>query len=380
MIDIENTKLVIKFRNIFADSSVLLKIREYENIRGRKVFWLTSLAILIVGLLLQIIVAGIFNKPGSHLFASDIYYIWVEGVKLAHHQDPYKRILQGNIEINAKYPTYLPFYYIFVALVVDLGYGSFTTWIYVIRIFSMIFFFLITFNIFLIFYTKSYSLSIFAVLFWMLNRWTLYILYTVSVDFAPLFFLILSLQQFEERPNLSLFLFGTSILMKHMAIILTPLYLLMIARKSNGKISKIQQLFCKDVMIASIKVAIIPFLISLPFLIWSPWGFIYSIAFSLTRLPESSFQSSSLDAYISPDRIAIMGVLLKIPILLMIFVVLIVTNRGHISMKISAFLIMTVFLDFNAVLFDQYMVWNVPLMLFAVLEFIEKLKSTNNEV
>ena len=374
MIDFEKTRLAIKFRNTFTDPPFLLKVREYENVRGKKVFWMTTIAIILMGLILQLLVAGILNKPRSGLFSSDIYYIWIEGVKLANHQNPYARILNGSKEVNAKYPTYLPFNYLFVAALVELGYGSFTDWIFIFRLFSMVFFFLITFNLFFIFYKKSYSLSLFAVLFWMFNRWTLYILFSVDVDFAPLFFLILSLQQFEDHPNFSFYLFGISIFMKHMGIILIPLYLIMVTQKSNGAITRIQNLFSKDMITAGIKMAIIPFIFSLPFFIWSPMGFVDSIAFSLTRLPDTSFKASSFDAYLSPNRMALVGVLLKLPIVLMILVVLIVVNRGHISMKIGAFLIMSVFIDFNAVLFDQYLVWNVPLMLIALHDFLEMMR------
>ena len=166
MIDFEKTRLAIKFRNTFTDPPFLLKVREYENVRGKKVFWMTTIAIILMGLILQLLVAGILNKPRSGLFSSDIYYIWIEGVKLANHQNPYARILNGSKEVNAKYPTYLPFNYLFVAALVELGYGSFTDWIFIFRLFSMVFFFLITFNLFFIFYKKSYSLSLFAVLFW----------------------------------------------------------------------------------------------------------------------------------------------------------------------------------------------------------------------
>ena len=41
----------------------------------------------------------------------DIYYAWVEGGRILNGENPYGRVLAGNMRDNDKYATYFPVFY-----------------------------------------------------------------------------------------------------------------------------------------------------------------------------------------------------------------------------------------------------------------------------
>ena len=40
----------------------------------------------------------------------DVYYIYLEGKRIIDGENPYERILEGDMRINKKYPTYFPLF------------------------------------------------------------------------------------------------------------------------------------------------------------------------------------------------------------------------------------------------------------------------------
>src|SRR5262245_46803293 len=60
---------------------------------------------------------------------SDTYYSWIEGRRILRGQNPYERILHGNMEENQKYSTYFPLFYELSALVQTAGIRQYYPWI-----------------------------------------------------------------------------------------------------------------------------------------------------------------------------------------------------------------------------------------------------------
>ncbi len=65
--------------------------------------------LLITSALLLVLLAGSvlldpLIKP-HNMDGEDIYYSWIEGGRILHGENPYARVLQGDMQNNSKYAT-----------------------------------------------------------------------------------------------------------------------------------------------------------------------------------------------------------------------------------------------------------------------------------
>jgi Gpi18-like mannosyltransferase len=320
--------------------------------------YIALLFITLIGILLQII----YSASTSDLFEiEDIYYVWLEGDRLASGNNPYEYILDGNLVVNEKYASYLPFYYLLGAFIQSLGFTTFGNWIVFFKFFSGIFFLLIAYTLFLVFRNKSFGFALFASAYWIFNHWTIYVIYVVHIDFAPVFFLLISLLYLDKKENLSLFSLGLSLSMKHLAMFLIPLYLIHIYKKNDSH--DLRSLYSP-----AIKIISIPTALSMPFLIWNFKGFMLSMIFSGTRLQEEAYDQIS--SHIDSDFVFIVGIIARLGM----FTLMLVVYRFYIADKIgtflTAFLIITMFIEFNVFTFEQYNVWRAAILPLALFEII----------
>jgi Gpi18-like mannosyltransferase len=294
----------------------------------------------------------------------DIYYVWLEGKRLLAGENPYARILLGNMRENDKYATYFPLFYWLSALTQLLGFRDYSTWLafwrpvflmFNIGIAGLIFSRLNKNNLF--------TVGLFAALFWLLNRWTLHVTQIAHIDFVPVFFLLSSLITFKRYRYTSLLLFSLSLAFKQIAVFLIPLYLIWVWQATERE--KV-----KNVAIALLIILSIPLITSIPFLLWNAEGFFKSILFSATRNPGGHFNVSSLDVFIGEIFPGFVGLKAKLPMLFLMGLVYLSALRGKIGIYMSALLTLSVFVDFNSVLFRQYFVWTVPLLPLALCDFV----------
>ena len=148
-------------------------------------------------------------------------------------------------------------------------------------------------------------------------------------------------------------LFSLSLAFKQIAIFLLPLYLIWVWQSSEDN-----QL--KDTLIALLLILSIPVITSLPFISWNAEGFFKSILFSATRNPSVHFEVMSLDALIGLEIPEFIGIKAKSPMLFMMSLVFLSAIKRQIGIYTSVLMIMSVFVDFNSVLFNQYLCWIVP--------------------
>ena len=85
------------------------------------------------------------------------------------------------------------------------------------------------------------------------------------------------------------------------------------------------------------------------------------------RFAFSSFSAPSLDDFLDWN-----GILGRVPLLILLVSVYWFVCSSQIALYTGAFLIMSIFIGFNSVLFVQYMVWLVPLTLLLILDLKEK--------
>jgi hypothetical protein len=291
----------------------------------------------------------------------DVYYAFVEGQRILHGENPYERVLTGDMRTNDKYATYFPMFYELSYVSQSLGLEQFADWLRFWRRIFIIFNFGIAVLLYYLFWRSNMIwLGFFAAAFWLFNRWTLTVMHTVNIDFLPIFFLVASLVVFPKNKNLGLFLYSLSLALKQIAIFILPLYLVWIWLSTEK--DRVWELLKASLMIGSV-----PFLTSIPFLFWNMRGFLLSVLFSVTRFPDRHFAAYSLD-----DFLGWSGVIARAPMFALFVIVYWLCASRHIGRYTSAFMVMMTFISFNSVLFIQYIAWLIPLVPLIALDLKEQ--------
>ena len=345
--------------------------------RLQRVAYLPSTPVLI--LLLAIMTSGvlvnlrIWDYPSPR--KEDIYYTYLDGQRLLQGENPYARVLSGDMRVNEKYSTYFPIFYGLSGLVQRLGLEDFPTWLSFWRVIFMLFNLSIALLLFWIAGSAPaaadqrtarghwVALAAFSALFWLFNRWTLHVSQTADIDFIPLFLLLLSLYLFPRHRITSFLLLGVSLGVKQMGIFLVSLYLIWSWQAGGEHRSR-------AAITAAIWIAAIPLLTSLPFLAWNSEGFIRSIAFSATRDPSVAFEVYSLDTLLG-----IFGLRGKLFMLALLALLYWAAGKEKIGAYTAALLVMGVFVFFNSVMFTSYLMWLVPLMPLAAVDLLNRSRS-----
>jgi len=299
------------------------------------------------------------DQIGTPIEQQDIYAVYLEGQNLLNGVNPYTRIT--SLEASggkSMLPTYLPIMYYGSWATQRLGLREFSLWLDVWQGIFLLFNLAVAYSLFHAgyFVYGSRMLGIFASLLWLFNRWTLYVTTVFQFDFIPVFLLVISLGLLPRNRLASYLLFGLSLAVKHVAILLIPVYLIWAWRSSDE--GRLRQL-----VIGALAIGTIPFLASLPFIALDPLGFFSSLWFSVARLPGTHMGALSLDALLGW-----VGNAAKLPMLGLMLLIYWITWKGRLSYYATALLVMLVFLDFNSVLFNQYMVWTAPLIALTVME------------
>jgi hypothetical protein len=287
----------------------------------------------------------------------DIFYSFREGQRILNGENPYARVLTGNMRDNDKYATYFPLFYELSYASQALGLDQFATWIVFWRRVFIVFNLGIAALLFYAFWRYELEwLGIFAAAFWLFNRWTLTVMSIVHLDFLAIFFLVASLVAFPKNKWLAFLLYGLSLALKQIGIFILPLYLIWVWLSVDKD-------RVKEILKASLLIGIIPFIASIPFLIWNAKGFFMSVLFSVTRVGSGRFSVLPLDAVMGWN-----GAIGRLPMLLLFMAIYWFCFSRYIGRYTGAFLVMSVFIGFNTALFVQYLLWLVPLTLLLLLD------------
>lgn len=337
-----------------------------NNLLSRRVLLIAS---FFVFLLLVVLAREVNQAIPEPLFENqDIYYSYLEGRRLREGKNPYARVLEGDMLENQKYATYFPVFYELSFVSQNLGLKQSFAWIAFWKVIFVIFEFAVGFLLYAALAQRRLEwLGVFAAGFWLFNRWTLKVVEMSNLDFIPIFFMLLSLLLFPRHKWWAIFLFSLSLGFKQIAIFMAPLYLIWIWRAAT------EQTRWKDLALATLLIVSVPLVSGLPFLFWNAEGFIKSIVFSATRYGSNQFDIPSLDQIMGWQ-----GVSARLVMLALMGAVYVAAWRGYGKKYFAAFLVMTVFLDYNAVLYSQYPAWVAPLVPLVLLDF-ERPEFTGDE-
>jgi hypothetical protein len=294
--------------------------------------------------------------PKSDPVQEDIYNVFLEGQRILTGVNPYARILEGNMRINQKYPTYFPLYYEASYLTQKLGFTDFDSWLRVwLKIYKG-FYFLVALLLYAALAAKrKWWQGTAAAGFWLFNRWTLYVITTSNFDFLPIFFMLAAFILYPKQKWLAVFLLSVSLGLKQIAIFVAPLFVVWVYLEEKNHWKGIKQALMAAVVIASV-----PLISSIPFLAWNLEGFVRSIAFSATRFPgtHTNLAVNSLDALLGWE-----GLAARIPMGLLLLAVYWFAYWDAAKRRyLQGVFIFVIFVSFNAVLFNQYFTWLISLV------------------
>ena len=317
----------------------------------------TVLLLLGIGLVIAtIVIHHLWGLRGAErLTSKDIYYVWEEGKAIADGINPYARIIGKSLRDNNKYPTYLPLSYYFVAVLDWLGIQSFVDFIRVWRPFNLFCHLGIGIVTFSIYYQQRKPISgLIACSILLLGRWSAYIVNVQHLEFAAILPLLLAGQQLNRRPNFSALMFGLSLCIKHIGIILLPSFLLGLG---SGSFSGDKHCKRKQLLTYSVISLAIPLIISVPFLLDQPSGFLLNVLFSTTR--DFGDHGSA-----TGTRMILTGAdgtrLLMVALIIMNWIA---QAKEKVNFWFTSTITLLIFLQFNAVIFAQYYIWIASFLL-----------------
>jgi uncharacterized membrane protein len=328
------------------------KMKKYKQVFG----WIILAAILGIYTWFQI---SLWDYPRYEI---DMVYLYQDGYRILNGENPYSRILQGDMYQNNKYTTFFPAFIELSYLSQKLRYNYYEAWLYFWQRILLIVNLCITGLVFYIFLKKkSLALATFFALLWALNRWTLYMVQVRDIGFIAIFFLLLSFLLLPKNRWLALLSFSLSLAIKQIAIFLLPLYLIYIYHESPGK-------KWKEGFLAAAVILSIPLLTSLPFIFWDLKGFTLSILFSLTRSQWQHLPPvNSFDMLLN-----LSGFPARLPMLFLMFLVIAAAWKKRIRITLASMLVMATFVCLNSILFSQYMPWFIIFLPLTVYEMMSE--------
>jgi uncharacterized membrane protein len=296
----------------------------------------------------------------------DIYYIWRDGVRLAEGVNPYGYDHPPEpAERPTKHPSYLPLFYLAVAVVYKLGVHDYTTWLALWRVARIVTHVAIA----VLLYCAGQRagrrlLGLLGAVFWSLDRWTLYTVRAGGLDQPALLLLLLSLECFGRRRRLACLLLGTSLAIKHVGLLVAPLYLVWTWQRAERDPRPERWMRTAE---AALWIALVPLIVSLPFLAWDASAFAQSILSPVTRPPDGYAHVSAVGSLLG-----LRGGMARVPLLFLTALILLVAAYRQVIGRYTTVLFMfTAFTDFNTVLFPQYFAWVIPFIVLAAGERAE---------
>jgi hypothetical protein len=308
----------------------------------------------------------------------DVHHGFQRAVSILNGVNPYDEFNPEGMLIQNKVPGFFPLYFYFMALITKISNYSFVLFMDNLRYVVFVAYLCTGLAIYLLLRKKSIALALFGMCLFMFNRWTLNDVFDLKQDTYVIFITILSLSFLKTNKKLSFLLFGTATALKHLTILISPIFAFEIlnqiirAWKNKGS----SQALRKNIldMLLCLTLALIPIVIpSIPFIIQTPKNFFSSIMFNVTRKPEAS----GVKLNTGFDKMLVLYnqdkgnnnfyyMLPRIPMVTLLILLIVLYYKKKVLMWEYCALTYVVFVAFNPVLFGQYYTWMMgflPLML-----------------
>lgn len=298
----------------------------------------------------------------------DIYYEYEVAKQIQKGENPYLRILQGDMLENDKYATQLPQYYNFLALVRDHSNDNFEGFIESFRFILFVSQVLGGIFIYLIFRNQNKKLiGLCAAIFYVFNVWTLNSIIYLKQDVLAISLLIASFYFLNSKKctPISYILFGLSLGIKYIGVFAFPIFLIPYL---NNKIE------LKKLVLNLLLLFLVLVLPTIPYLLEDFNSFSRSVLFSLTRSPSDSDIIYGYNGLLveSNESFSDAEIFDKFKPRIPLFIAMLLTSALVLLRKIKKgtylFLSLLVFSVFNPIIFPQYITWIPPFALFPLLD------------
>lgn len=347
--------------------------RKVLNIQKNRKVLNHLLEIIAIGLLFYVV--RVVNKanytPTNWGKKPDIYYEYNAAVDIGNGLNPYKKVLEGNMVWNDKYATLFPLYYYFLLGIVTFSKNIFIDFYH--NFGKALFFFEFVAFIFTYLQFARHNkrfLGFMAGAFLVLNRWTIASISSSKQDMIAIAILMGSFYFLDKKPKLAYLLYGFSLGIKHLGIFFAPIYLLPLIEK------KVKM---KD-FILNVLLISLPLLIpSIPFVIDNFKSFFLSIMFSFTRSPESDtgvlYGYQKLLTLYNPsnyNNVSTFTLLLpRLPLVLFSLLNIFMLFTKRIGKYFYVLFAVMIFISFNPVYFDQYLLWLTPFIFYSIVDYFQ---------
>ncbi len=290
----------------------------------------------------------------------DVYFLYLEGNRILHGVNPYARVLEGDMRKNNKYATYLPGSYLFSAAMQRIGnLEDYDRWLIVWRYITE--FFYVATGVLLVRAVWLQAGAWIATIcgsFWFFGRWSLAVIPIVHLEPMAIFFMVAGWLLFRKHRIAGLLLFGCSLAIKQVAVFLIPLFLI---HEWNASIANGWKKSMQRSSWGLAAMLIVPFLLSIPFILRNADGFFSSIMFSATRTADTHFQANSIDVLAGSD-----GLAARLPMLIMMGLIYWGFFTKRMNWNLAGCLVILAFIQFNSVMYIQYMIWTWPFIILVV--------------
>ncbi len=356
---------------------MLEKILPY--LRKIKPIWIVELAVLVLTTLLLYKVDYSLDKESEYYYGeNDIYFEYQAAKQLQKGNNPYNRILEGNMIENDKSATQLPLYFYTLAYIRQISDNEFGEFLDNYRIVIFLAHILGGFLIYLFFRKiNKRFFGLCAALFYMFNVWSLNSFLNLKQDMPAIALLLLSLYFLKNSKYrwLSYIFYGLSLGIKHIGIFIAPLYFTPLFFKEDS---------FKKFSLNFFLLMLTIFIPSASLFFDNPLSFINSMLFSLTRSPldtEITYGYNELLVQYNPSfntGTLFQQLLPRLPLLIASLLTFVLLILRIIPKTTYAFLAILVFSIFNPIIFPQYMTWVTPLSMVAFTDLLGAKKSAES--
>ncbi|RJR27903.1 hypothetical protein C4561_01295 [candidate division WWE3 bacterium] len=311
---------------------------------------------------------GVDRDSDFYYKKEDIYYEYEVAKQIQKGENPYLRILKGDMLENDKYATQLPHYYNLLAFIRDNSNDNFSGFIesfrlilYVSQVIGGVF-------IYLIFRKQNKRLlGLCGAIFYIFNVWTLNSMIYLKQDVLAIALLVASFYflSSDKYRTISYVLYGLSLGIKYIGVFAFPIFIVVYLNK---------KLTLKKLIINFLLLFFVLITPVIPYLLEDFNSFARSLLFSLTRSPSDSeiiygYNDLLVRSPESHTSTEIFDKLLpRIPLFISLLMTVALLFLRKIKQGTYVFLSLLVFSIFNPVIFPQYITWVPPFALFPLLD------------
>lgn len=294
----------------------------------------------------------------SHYNNGDMHRGFERGIDVLTGTNSYSAFNPNNLLTQEKVPGFFPLYFMFMAAVARISNYSFVLFINNFRLIIFLCYSALGVVIYKHIREKNKIVAILSMVIFMFNRWTLMDVLALKQEAYVLLILAISLFILPKNKGLSYLLFGVATALKHLTILILPLYVYdLVLSKGAGKGLKKKFIY----ILLLLTPIILP---SIPYLVQTPKNFVNAILFNVTREAESG---SDDDLKTGFDKMLILynqdnmnfGLLIlpRLPMLTVLVLINFIFVKKLISMWEYIALTYCAFIAFNPTVFGQYFSW-----------------------